>query len=314
MNNNYKVLLYYYYVKIDNPEKFRDEHLKLCRNLNLLGRIYVANEGINGTVSGTNLEIEKYIETMENDSLFPGIVFKVDDATGHVFKKMHVRVKKELVNLSLEEDINPLEVTGKYVEPIEFYNKIKDKNTIIIDARNDYEFELGHFEGAINPNIKTFREIPKWVEDNKDLLEGKEILTYCTGGIRCEKFSGYLKTKGFDNVGQLHGGIATYGKDENTKGEYWNGQLYVFDERIAVEVNQVEHKIVGKDYYDGKPCERYINCANPSCNKQILTSIENEHKYLGGCSDECRRSERNRYVIANKLTQEEVSERLSIIK
>lgn len=313
MNNNYNVLLYYYYVNIENPEEFRNKHKKICDELNLLGRIYVANEGINGTLSGTKEETNKYMEAMKNDPLFPNIIFKIDETDSHVFKKMHVRVKKELVNLSLEDDINPLEITGNYVEPVDFYQKINNENTIIIDARNDYEFELGHFAGAINPNIKTFREIPKWVEENKELLEGKEILTYCTGGIRCEKFSGYLKREGFDNVGQLHGGIATYGKDETTKGKHWNGQLYVFDDRIAVPVNRVDHIIVGRDYFDGSPCERYINCANPSCNKQILTSKENEAKYLGGCSDECRRSKRNRYVIANNLSEEEVNLRLSQI-
>lgn len=313
MKNSHKVLLYYYYTKIENPEEFRDNHLKLCKNLNLLGRIYVANEGINGTLSGTNEETLKYMEIMENDPLFENIVFKVDETDSHVFKKMHVRVKKELVNLSLEDDINPLEVTGMYVEPKDFYEKVKSGNTIIIDARNDYEYDLGHFEGAINPNIKTFREIPQWVEENKELLEGKEILTYCTGGIRCEKFSGFLKREGFENVGQLHGGIATYGKDEQTKGEFWNGKLYVFDERIATTVNQVDHVIVGRDYFDNTPCERYINCSNPSCNKQILTSVENEDKYLGGCSDECRRHPKNRYVAQNNLSKEEVILRLSKI-
>lgn len=313
MNNNYQVLLYYHYVNIVDPVAYRNKHKELADKLNLKGRVFVANEGINGTVSGLVADTKAYMEALSEDPLFEGIVFKIDEADSHAFRKMHVRVKRELVNLSLDDDINPLEITGKYVEPKEFYNKINQVNTVIIDARNDYEYALGHFEGAINPNIKNFRDIPQWLEENREMLEGKEILTYCTGGIRCEKFSGLLKREGFDNVGQLHGGIATYGKDEETKGEHWNGQLYVFDNRIAVPVNRVDHKIVGKDYFDGTPSERYINCANPYCNKQIITSEENEHKHLGGCSKECREHIRNRYVIKHNLSAEEVKERLAAL-
>lgn len=136
-------------------------------------------------------------------------------------------------------------------------------------------------------------------------------MTYCTGGIRCEKFSGWLVREGFEDVAQLHGGIATYGKDPEVQGKLWDGRMYVFDSRISVPVNQTEHVVVGKDYFDGKPCERYVNCADPSCNRQFLCSEENEHKYLRGCSDSCRRSPRNMYVAEHGLTPEEVEERLA---
>ena len=187
---DYRVLLYYKYVPIDNPEEYAAEHLKFCKDLGLKGRILVAHEGINGTVSGTVEQTDKYMETMHNDPRFEDMVFKVDEHDGHAFKKMHVRPRKELVTLRLEEDINPLELTGEYLEPEEFYEAMQDENTVILDARNDYEYDLGHFRGAIRPDIKTFRELPKWVKENRELLEGKRILTYCTGGIRCEKFSG----------------------------------------------------------------------------------------------------------------------------
>ncbi|EHZ3605283.1 rhodanese-related sulfurtransferase, partial [Listeria monocytogenes] len=150
-----------------------------------------------------------------------------------------------------------------------------------------------------------------WIEDNREQLADKKIVTYCTGGIRCEKFSGWLKTAGFDDVSQLHGGIATYGKNEETKGELWDGQMYVFDERIAVPINQVNPTIVGKDYFDGTPCERYINCANPYCNKQILASVENEKKYLRSCSHDCRVHPANLYT--KNLSKEEFTERLQAI-
>jgi UPF0176 protein len=183
----------------------------------------------------------------------------------------------------------------------------------VIDARNDYEYELGHFKNAIKPDIKTFKELPEWIRENKEQFEGKKILTYCTGGVRCEKFSGWLKREGFEDVAQLHGGIVTYGKDPEVKGELWNGQCYVFDERIKVPVNRVNPVVVGKDYFSGEPCERYVNCANPECNKQILCSEENEHKYLRACSDECREHPRNRYVAEHGLTEEQVKERLAVL-
>lgn len=201
----YRVLLYYMYTTIENPEEFAAEHLEFCNSLELKGRILVAKEGINGTCSGTVEQTEKYMEAMNNDPRFDGIVFKIDEEEGHAFKKMHVRPRPELVTLRLEDDINPHEITGKYLEPKDFYEAMKQEDTVIIDARNDYEFDLGHFKGAIKPDIESFRELPDWIRENKETLEGKKILTYCTGGIRCEKFSGWLVREGYEDVSQLHG-------------------------------------------------------------------------------------------------------------
>lgn len=310
----YRVLLYYLYVPIENHEEFAAEHLAACKALELKGRILVASEGINGTVSGTIEQTDKYMDMMKSDPRFADIVFKIDEAEGHAFKKMHVRPRHELVTLRLEDDINPNKTTGKYLSPKEFFEQMQDENTIVLDARNDYEFDLGHFRGAIKPEITNFRELPEWVRENKEMFEGKKILTYCTGGIRCEKFSGWLVEEGFEDVSQLHGGIATYGKDPEVQGELWDGQMYVFDERIAVPINQKEHVIVGRDIYSGEPCERYVNCANPECNKKILCSEENEHKHLRSCTHECRVHPRNRYVVEHNLSEEEVAERLRLIE
>ena len=301
--NNYRVLLYYHYTNIENPDEIREDHLIFCKEIGLLGRVFISKEGINGTVSGTVEQTDLYMDVLKNHPLFQGIDFKIDESETHVFKKMHVRVKNELVNFSLEDDINPLEITGRHIEPREFYQRLSDPDTIVIDARNDYEYDVGHFRGAIKPEIGTFRELPQWIRENKHLLSGKKIMTYCTGGVRCEKFSGWLKKEGFNDVGQLNGGIVTYGKDSIAKGQLWDGNCYVFDSRISVPINRVEHVIVGKDYFDGTPCERYINCANPECNKQIIASVENEHKYLGACSEECRTHPRNRYVAKMKINQ-----------
>ena len=305
---NYRVLLYYFYTNIEDPATFSAKHLQACKDLELKGRILVANEGINGTVSGTVEQTNAYMEMMQNDPLFKGIVFKIDEVEGHAFKKMHVRPRPELVNLSLDDDVNPHEITGRYLSPKEFMEEMQREDTVVLDVRNTYEYDVGHFRGAIRPDVETFRDTPQWVRENRHLFEGKNVLTYCTGGIRCEKFSGWMKREGFGEVGQLHGGVATYGKDPETKGQLWDGQMYVFDERLTVPINQVEHVIVGRDHFDGEPCERYINCANPECNKKIIASEENEAKHLGGCTIECTKHERNRYIVRHGLTAEQVKE------
>ncbi|MCA2389016.1 MULTISPECIES: rhodanese-related sulfurtransferase [Lactococcus] len=314
MTQDYRVLLYYQYVPIEDGETFAQKHLTDCKELGLKGRILVADEGINGTVSGTVEQTDAYMELMKNDPRFSSTIFKIDEAEQNAFKKMHVRYRPELVNLSLEDDVNPLELTGAYLDPKEFREAMLDENTVVIDARNDYEFDLGHFRGAIRPEIRSFRELPQWIRDNKEQFMEKRVLTYCTGGIRCEKFSGWLVREGFKDVGQLHGGIATYGKDPEVQGDLWDGQMYVFDSRIAVPINQKEHVIVGRDWFDGSPCERYINCGNPECNRQMLASEENEAKYLGACSHECRVHPNNRYIKAHQLSNQEVQERLALLE
>lgn len=310
----YRVLLFYKYVKIEDPETVVAEHLKACKEIGLKGRIFIGSEGINGTCSGTVEQTDAYVEMMNNSEYFKDVIYKIDIEDDHVFQKMHVRVRDQIVNLSLEDDVDSTELTGNYLKPAEFLEKMQEENTVILDARNDYEFDVGHFRGAIRPDIRTFRELPQWVRDNKELFEGKQVLTYCTGGIRCEKFSGWLVREGFDNVSQLEGGIVTYGKDDEAKGQLWDGQCYVFDERLVVPVNQVEHVVVGRDHFDGEPCERYVNCANPECNAQVLCSEENEYIYMRSCTDACRVHPRNRYFIEQDMTVEAFNERLEEIE
>ena len=310
---DYRVLLYYNYTKIENPEQFAKEHLALCKSLGLKGRILVAEEGINGTASGTIEATQQYMDWMHNDERFKDTWFKIDESEGHAFRKMFVRPRKELVALNLEEDVDPLRLTGEYLDPKAFKEALLDEDTIVLDARNDYEYDLGHFRGAIRPDIRNFRELPEWIRENKEEFMDKKVVTYCTGGIRCEKFSGWLLREGVENVAQLHGGIATYGKDPEVKGEMWDGKMYVFDDRISVEINQVDKQIIGNDWFDGTPCERYINCGNPSCNRQIITSEENEAKHLGGCCYDCAASETNRYIKRNGISEEERATRLAAI-
>ncbi|CAH0343821.1 rhodanese-related sulfurtransferase [Bacillus sp. CECT 9360] len=313
MENKYRVLLYYQYVTIEDPERFTKDHLRFCKEVGLKGRILVSSEGINGTVSGTLEQTEEYMEHMQRDIRFKDMVYKMDYADQHTFKNMHVRHRRELVTLGLDEDVNPLELTGTYLEPKEFFAQMQEEDTVVIDARNDYEYELGHFRNAINPDIKAFRELPAWIRENKEKLEGKKILTYCTGGVRCEKFSGWLLKEGFEDVAQLHGGIVTYGNDPEVKGQLWDGQCYVFDDRIGVPINKVETVVVGRDYFTNEPCERYVNCANPECDKRIFCTEENENRYMRSCSHECRVHPENLYVKEHGLNKSEIQSRLNEI-
>jgi len=314
MSKDYRVLLYYKYETIENPETFKNKHLEFCKSIGLKGRILVGTEGINGTVSGTVEQTEKYKDFVTSLPGFEDLWFKEDEADDYAHKKMHVRVRDEIVSLRLEDDIDPDELTGEYLKPKAFREAIEDEDTVVLDTRNDYEYDLGHFKGAVRPEIRNFRDLPEWVSENKEKFMDKKVVMYCTGGVRCEKFSGWMLREGItDEVGQLEGGIDTYGKDEETLGELWDGQMYVFDERISVPVNQVDPTVVATDIYDGQPCERYVNCASPECNAQVIMSEENEHKYLRGCTAECRKDPRNRYVKEQDLSESEWEQRLNNI-
>lgn len=314
MSKDYEVLLYYKYVPIEDPEQFTKDELMYCKSIGLRGRILISSEGINGTVSGPKEVTKKYMDHMHSMDKFSDLWFKIDEADDYAHKKMFVRHRDEIVSLKLEDDVDPLETTGHHLEPEQFREAMQDDDTVIIDTRNDYEYELGHFKNAINPDIHAFRELPQWLQDNKEKFMDKKVLVYCTGGVRCEKLSGYLVREGIGKeIGQLYGGIENYSQNEETKGDLWEGKMYVFDERISVPINRVNPTVIGVDHFDGTPCERYINCGNPECNRQILASEENQEKYLGGCCHECRVHPRNRYVKARGWSTEEVKERLAAI-
>lgn len=288
----FRVLLYYKYIRIDDYEKYAELHLKFCKSLGLKGRILIAPEGINGTCSGTIDQTNAYVYAMRMDPRFTDMEFKTDQSENHVFKKLYVRPKKEIVTLNLEEDIDPNKISGKKLSPSEFLHEMKFDNTLIIDARNDYEYDLGHFKNAVRPDVRNFKEFPGWIKKNKDKFRDKKILAYCTGGIRCEKFSGLLLREGLKDVNQLHGGIIAYSQDPETRGSMFVGKCYVFDERISVEVNFAEgYTLVGKCYHCGKPCDRYVNCAHLSCHFQFICCDECEITHKRSCSVECENAE-----------------------
>lgn len=288
-NQPYRILLYYKYVTIADYEAFAAEHLAYCKELGVKGRILIAEEGINGTLSGTIEQTDAYIAHMRSNPLFADMVYKIDEADTHAFKKLFVRPKKELVTLRYPTPLNPNVISGKRLSPEEFHEQLQRDDVVIIDGRNDYEYDLGHFRGAIRPTVESFREFPEWIRNNLQDAKDKTILTYCTGGIRCEKLTGVLLNEGFSDVAQLDGGIATYGKDPVVQGRLFDGKMYVFDERISVRINQTDEDItVGKCHHCDSPTDQYINCADDLCHHQHLVCEECLEKHEGYCSDDCK--------------------------
>ena len=294
--NGYRILLYYKFVPIENPDVFAKEHLDFCRSLELLGRVIIAPEGINGTVSGSLHQTEAYVSAMHNDQRFEDMIFKVDESDQHVFKRLSVKARKEIVTFGLDT-VNPNRLTGKYMEPKDFFLALQNPETVIIDARNDYEYDMGHFRNAIRPNVETFKEFPDWVRTNLSGLKDRKILTYCTGGIRCEKFSGFLLQEGFHEVYQLHGGIINYSKDPEVKGRLFEGKCYVFDERIAVRANfSGEDKIISTCQYCQVPTDRFVNCAHLDCHSRFFLCESCEKTYRRSCSKDCENAAHHEYI------------------
>ncbi|MCY9692773.1 oxygen-dependent tRNA uridine(34) hydroxylase TrhO [Paenibacillus alginolyticus] len=284
----YRILLYYKFVTVIDHEALAQEHLAYCKKLGIKGRILIAPEGINGTLSGTVEQTDAYMAMMRQVPLFKDMIYKIDESEQHAFKKLFVRPKKELVTFRLEEDVNPNELTGTHLKPKDFYEKLQQEDVIVLDGRNHYEYDIGHFRGAIRPEVETTKEFPEWIRNNLQEYKDKPILTYCTGGIRCEKLSGFLLQEGFKEVYQLDGGIVSYGKDEDVQGRLFDGKCYVFDERISVPINRTDEDIVvGKCYHCGTAEDRYINCANDACHLKHICCEACEEKHNSFCSKEC---------------------------
>lgn len=282
---NYQVLLYYCYTQIDDPEQYREEHHLFCLKHKILGRIIIASEGLNGTVSGTRENCQKYMEYMKADSRFDTLEFKIEDMDEVAFRKLHVRVKPEIVHSGFKH-INPTERTGIHLEPDEFKSMKDDEDVVILDCRSNYEHNLGKFKGAVTMDIDNFRDIPDHLEELEQYKD-KRIITYCTGGIKCEKASAYLLEQGFENVYQLHGGIIKYGIEEG--GEDFDGKCYVFDNRIAAEVNKINPTVVSECHVCGTKTDRMVNCANSTCNIHVPLCEKCGWELDGACSSTCRK-------------------------
>ena len=260
--NNFVVLLFYKYVKVKNPQKLMDSQRKLCIELGIKGRILIASEGINGTLEGTNENIDKYINELSKTKIFAGINFKKSLGTGTAFKKLKVKVRSEIVTTGIpEKDFGPLaNKTGKKLSADELYKWYREnKEFYVVDMRNDFEYEVGRFENSIWPKgLGHFRDAKNAIKSITNLKD-KTIVTVCTVGVRCETASGLLMKYGFSDVYQLENGIVTF--MEKYPNTFFNGKLVVFDEREAIgfNVDDSKHKMIGKCRVCEKPSENLVN-------------------------------------------------------
>ena len=280
----YRVLLYYCYTPIDDPAAFRAAHHRYCLAHNLRGRIIVAPEGINGTLSGLAADCTRYMEDLHADPRFAKTAFKVQSHPTHVFRKMHVRVKPEIVHAGLP-DLDPNLHGGTYVSPQAFAKMKDEPDVVVVDARSRYEHQLGKFAGSVTLDIDHFRAFPEHVTQLKP-YQHKRVVTVCTGGVKCEKFSAYLKQAGFEQVYQLHGGILRYGLE--TDGQGFEGTCYVFDQRLTTPINRHRPTVISHCHGCSAPCERMVNCANPTCNAHVALCSSCSQQQQGACSTACR--------------------------
>lgn len=231
---NYVIASFYKFVPLHDYEDLKVPLLAVMKEHNLMGTLILAHEGINGSFAGKPDEVVFLYEYLRIDPRFSDLYFKETYHDLMPFEKAKVKFRKEIVTLGIP-DIDPLQVTGERVTPEEWNTLINDPDVILVDTRNDYEFELGTFQNAINPNTENFRDFPDFVTNNLLDKKDKKIAMFCTGGIRCEKSTSYLKTLGFQDVYQLEGGILNYIDSIPDADSLWKGSCFVFDERISIE-------------------------------------------------------------------------------
>jgi UPF0176 protein len=228
------VAAFYNFVEIDDADALQAELHAACEGHALKGTILIANEGINATLSGTDAQIGAFIETLQADPRFSDLTVKLSIADGHPFQRLKVKIKPEIVTLGVP-GVRAFAKTAKRVEPENWNALISDPDVLLIDTRNDYEFEIGTFEGARNPRTRAFRDFPEFVARELDGDRSKKIAMFCTGGIRCEKVSAWLLSEGFANVYQLDGGILKYLERIAPEASMWRGECFVFDARVALK-------------------------------------------------------------------------------
>jgi len=280
----YLAVAFYKYVHIEEADVFAVKHLKYCQRLGIFGRIIVADEGINGQLSGTPELCEQYMKDLVSDPRFEGTDFKIDGVDRQAFSKMHVRYKPEIVHSGLK-DIDPSIRTGGHLKASEFKELKNKEDVLILDVRSNYEHHIGRFKGAKTLDIENFRDFPDKLDELEE-YKNKTIVTYCTGGIKCEKASAFLLENGFKDVYQLDGGILKYAKEGG--GEDFEGKCYVFDGRVVIDVNTVNPVLVSTCIHCGTPSARMINCVNELCNEQIVMCEGCGWEWNGACSEACK--------------------------
>ena len=281
-------LSFYAYAKIEDPKKFRDDLFIAWNALDALGRIYVAHEGINAQMSVPADNFEAFRDTLEAYDFMRGIRLNVAvEQDNHSFLKLTIKVRHKIVADGLNDETFDVTNKGIHLKAQEFNNLLEDPNTIVVDFRNHYESEVGHFEGAITPDVENFREsLPIIKEQLQDFKEDKNLLMYCTGGIRCEKASAYFKHQGFKNVFQLEGGIIEYTRQIKEEGieSKFIGKNFVFDHRLG---ERITDDIIAQCHQCGKPCDNHTNCANDACHLLFIQCDECKAAMENCCSTEC---------------------------
>ena len=283
-----KTTSFYQYHHIGDPQQFRDELYKGMNRLNVFGRIYVAGEGINAQVSVPASNFEAFKKFLYSYSFLNGIRLNIAiDDDGKSFWVLKIKVRKKIVADGIEDPGFSMERKGKYVNAAKMNELMQDENTIVVDMRNHYEYEVGHFLNAVEVASDTFREqLPMAVDMLKDKKD-KNIIMYCTGGIRCEKASAYMLHKGFNNVFHLEGGIINYAKEveENNLESKFIGKNFVFDDRLGERITE---DIVSKCHQCSQPSDTHTNCKNDSCHLLFIQCEKCAAKYDGCCTTECQ--------------------------
>lgn len=288
----YLILAYYHFSKIHDPHAEVMAHKTFFQGRDITSRIYISEQGINGQMSASEQDGQAYIDWIQAHPCFKSMTFKIHRYHEHVFPRQTVKYRKQLVAFDKEIDLHN---RGLHIPPTQWKTMLeKEDNHILLDVRNDYEWQLGHFEGAELPPCQTFRDFDSYAEKLKETRDPKTtpVLMYCTGGIRCELYSSVLKAKGFEKVYQLDGGIINYGLKLGS--DHWLGKLFVFDDRLSVPLSDKETKIIGKCHHCKTSIDHYYNCANMDCNRLFLCCRECLKKFSGCCQAECLETPRLR--------------------
>lgn len=288
----YFVLAYYLFAPIDDPKGEVAKHKAFMEKMDATCRIYISEEGINGQACFARDDAMRYIDWMHARDPFKNLEFKIHTWHEQAFPRLCVKYRKRLVGRDREVDFSN---QGEHVAAERWNQMLKEKkDTLLLDVRNDYEWKVGRFEGAVVPPCKTFRDFEKYAEDLKEKADPKkqEIMMYCTGGIRCEVYSALLKDMGFEKVYQLQGGIIKYGLEKGS--DQWKGKLFVFDDRLTVPISDEPTEVIGKCHHCGVATESYYNCANMDCNELILLCPDCVAPHKGCCQKACEDSGRLR--------------------
>lgn len=281
-----KIILFYKYIDIAYPKQVMKWQQEICKELQLKGRVLISHEGINGTLGGTIENLDRYKTLMSEHELFGNIDFKESTGGPECFPRLAVKVRNEAVSLGIPYDTLTPRNAAQHLTPQETHELIasQPENLVILDARNDYEWAIGKFENAITPPIENFRDLPKYLDENIDQFKDKEVLMYCTGGIRCERASAYLNEKNVaKKVYQMEGGIHRY--VEQYPDGFFRGKNYVFDGRISVRIND---DILASCTICNVACDDYYNCLNALCNKHFIACVPCIEKLGNTCSKECQ--------------------------